>query len=106
MPSIRLSHDEIDASLLEAGWPIVHPAVMMRRDAVQAVGGYHPEYLPSEDHDLFLRLAERYFDVSMHDGYWKLYSIVIQLGAVLCVPIYFRKRIAKFISPRRPIMGL
>jgi undecaprenyl-diphosphatase len=27
-----------------------------------------------------------------------MYSIVIQLGAILCLPIYFRSRIAKFIS--------
>src|SRR5262249_25058063 len=27
-----------------------------------------------------------------------MYSIVIQLGAILCLPIYFRARIAKFLS--------
>src|SRR5882757_9538308 len=27
-----------------------------------------------------------------------MYSIVIQLGAILCLPVYFRSRIAKFIS--------
>jgi undecaprenyl-diphosphatase len=27
------------------------------------------------------------------DPFWKMYTIVIQLGAVLCLPIYFRKRI-------------
>src|SRR3954463_9755293 len=27
-----------------------------------------------------------------------MYAIVIQLGAILCLPIYFRKRIAKFLS--------
>lgn len=31
-------------------------------------------------------------------GYWKMYTIVIQLGAILCLPIYFRSRIAKFLS--------
>ncbi len=33
-----------------------------------------------------------------------MYSIVIQLGAILCLPIYFRSRIARFlvhVSPRR-----
>jgi undecaprenyl-diphosphatase len=33
--------------------------------------------------------------VSLSDGYWKMYSIVIQLGAILCLPIHFRKRIVK-----------
>src|SRR5207248_3192251 len=32
------------------------------------------------------------------DGYWKMYTIVIQLGAILCLPVYFRDRIAKFLS--------
>src|SRR5207302_2158764 len=34
----------------------------------------------------------------LDDGYWKMYSIVIQLGAILCLPIYFRKRILKFLG--------
>src|SRR4051812_38390973 len=55
------------------------------------------EFLPVSS-TAHLRVAEAIFNISLKDGYWKLYSIVIQLGAVLCVPIYFRKRIAKFIS--------
>ncbi len=27
-----------------------------------------------------------------------MYTIVIQLGAILCLPIFFRERIAKFLS--------
>ena len=27
-----------------------------------------------------------------------MYSIVIQLGAILCLPVYFRSRIAQFLS--------
>ena len=27
-----------------------------------------------------------------------MYTIVIQLGAIACLPIYFRERIAKFLS--------
>jgi len=34
----------------------------------------------------------------LSSGYWKMYSIVIQLGAILTLPIYFRDRIAKFLS--------
>ena len=44
-----------------------------------------------------LRIAELLFHISLADGYWKMYSIVIQLGAILCLPIYFRSRIAKFL---------
>jgi undecaprenyl-diphosphatase len=36
--------------------------------------------------------------ISLSDGYWKMYSIVIQLGAILCLPVYFRGRIATFLS--------
>ena len=45
-----------------------------------------------------LRIAEFLLHVNLSDGYWKMYTIVIQLGAILCLPIYFRERIAKFLS--------
>ncbi|HEV2696639.1 MAG TPA: undecaprenyl-diphosphate phosphatase, partial [Terriglobales bacterium] len=45
-----------------------------------------------------LRIAEALFHINLGDGYWKMYTIVIQLGAILCLPIYFRARIAKFLS--------
>lgn len=54
----ELSHDEIDAAHLNRGWPVVHPAVMMRTAAVRRVGGYRDQYNTLEDLDLFLRLAE------------------------------------------------
>jgi glycosyltransferase involved in cell wall biosynthesis len=55
----KLTHDEIDAELLQGiGWAIVHPAAMIRRDALQRVDGYHEEFRTSQDLDLFLRLAE------------------------------------------------
>jgi glycosyltransferase involved in cell wall biosynthesis len=37
--------------------PLCHPSVMMRRDAVRAVGGYREGLFP-EDYDLWLRLVE------------------------------------------------
>jgi undecaprenyl-diphosphatase len=55
------------------------------------------EFLPISS-TAHLRITEALMDVSLTDGYWKMYSIVIQLGAILCLPIYFRKRIAKFVS--------
>jgi undecaprenyl-diphosphatase len=45
-----------------------------------------------------LRIAEALMHISLSDGYWKMYSIVIQLGAIACLPVYFRDRIAKFLS--------
>jgi glycosyltransferase involved in cell wall biosynthesis len=56
----NLAHEAIDHELLtDSGWAMVHPTVMMRRDAVVAVGGYNERWKHCEDHDLFLRLAER-----------------------------------------------
>jgi glycosyltransferase involved in cell wall biosynthesis len=57
-PGVLVEHEKIDADLLRKGWPIVHPAVMMRKNAVMAIGGYDETYLTNQDHDLFLRLAE------------------------------------------------
>ena len=55
------------------------------------------EFLPvsSTGH---LRLAEALLNVPLSSGYWKMYSIVIQLGAILVLPVYFRKHIAKLFS--------
>jgi len=55
------------------------------------------EFLPVSS-TAHLRIAESLFHISLSDGYWKMYTIVIQLGAILCLPIYFRARIAKFLS--------
>src|SRR6266480_2510597 len=36
--------------------------------------------------------------IQMHDSFWKMYTIVIQLGAILALPVYFWNRILKFLS--------
>ena len=55
------------------------------------------EFLPVSS-TAHLRIAESLFHINLGDGYWKMYTIVIQLGAILCLPIYFRTRITKFLS--------
>jgi len=45
-----------------------------------------------------LRIAEALLHVSLTSGYWKMYTVVIQLGPILCLPIFFRERIANFLS--------
>lgn len=45
-----------------------------------------------------LRLAEALLHIDLDSGYWKMYSIVIQLGAIMTLPIYFWQRILKFLS--------
>jgi hypothetical protein len=51
------THDAIRAARF-IDIPVVHPAVMMRRDAVRSVGGYRDGDF-GEDHDLWLRLLDR-----------------------------------------------
>jgi glycosyltransferase involved in cell wall biosynthesis len=58
MADVAFGHEAINHALLRRGWPIVHPAVMMRTEAVRKAGGYIVEYCPNEDHDLFLKLGE------------------------------------------------
>ncbi len=55
------------------------------------------EFLPVSS-TAHLRIAEGLLHVDLSSGYWKMYSIVIQLGAILTLPIYFRERLAKFLS--------
>ena len=55
------------------------------------------EFLPVSS-TAHLRITEALLHINLGDGYWKMYTIVIQLGAILCLPIYFRARIAKFLS--------
>jgi undecaprenyl-diphosphatase len=55
------------------------------------------EFLPVSS-TAHLRIAEVLLHVPLSSGYWKMYSIVIQLGAILVLPIYFRQHIAKLLS--------
>jgi undecaprenyl-diphosphatase len=55
------------------------------------------EFLPVSS-TAHLRLTEALLHIDLASGYWKMYTIVIQLGAILVLPIYFRDRIAKFLS--------
>lgn len=55
------------------------------------------EFLPVSS-TAHLRIAEYWLQVPLSSGYWKMFTIVIQLGAILCLPIYFRQRIAEFLS--------
>jgi len=55
------------------------------------------EFLPVSS-TAHLRIAEALMNISLSSGYWKMYTIVIQLGAIACLPVYFRARILKFLS--------
>ena len=55
------------------------------------------EFLPVSS-TAHLRIAEALCGVHLTEGYWKMYTVVIQLGAILCLPVYFRSRIAHFMA--------
>src|SRR6266487_2072416 len=54
------------------------------------------EFLPVSS-TAHLRICEALLNIDLHDGFWKMYTIVIQLGAILALPVYFRERILKFL---------
>jgi len=55
------------------------------------------EFLPVSS-TAHLRIVEALLHLDLHDSFWKMYTIVIQLGAILALPVYFWNRILKFIG--------
>jgi undecaprenyl-diphosphatase len=55
------------------------------------------EFLPVSS-TAHLRIAEAMLGLDLGSGYWKMFAIVIQLGAILTLPIYFWRRIAGFLA--------
>ena len=51
-------HAAIVARMLQGRSALSHPAVMMRAEPLQQVGGYDPSYVVAQDFDLWLRLTE------------------------------------------------
>jgi undecaprenyl-diphosphatase len=55
------------------------------------------EFLPISS-TAHLRIVEALFGLNLQDSFWKMYTIVIQLGAILALPVYFWNRIRKFLA--------
>jgi undecaprenyl-diphosphatase len=55
------------------------------------------EFLPVSS-TAHLRIVEALFGFNLHDSFWKMYTIVIQLGAILALPVYFWARILTFLA--------
>ncbi len=51
------NHNEFLNAIAEANPLLCHPSVIMKRDLVRSVGGYHAAFKHCEDYDLWLRLA-------------------------------------------------
>ncbi len=54
------------------------------------------EFLPVSS-TAHLRIAEALLQIDLKDGFWKMYSVVIQLGAILALTAFFWRRILKFL---------
>ncbi len=54
------------------------------------------EFLPVSS-TAHLRIAEALLHIDLTDAYWKMYTIVIQLGAILALCLLFMGRIVEFI---------
>lgn len=100
---------------LETGPLLCHPSVIMRRDLVQAVGGYHPAYKHCEDYDLWLRLAERTRICSIPERLLlyrhtssqvsSKHVVVQQVGAAVAVEAH-RRRVAGLPDPTEHLTDL
>src|SRR3954469_12635349 len=55
------------------------------------------EFLPISS-TAHLRIVEALFGFNLQDSFWKMYTIVIQLGAILALPVYFGTRILTFLA--------
>jgi len=62
------------------------------------------EFLPvsSTGH---LLLCEQWMNISETDPFWKMFAVVIQIGAIFAVMVYFRKRIMDLFRRSVPLMG-
>jgi len=55
------------------------------------------EFLPVSS-TAHLRIAEALLNIDLRNGFWKMYTIVIQLGAIIALTVFFWGRILKLIS--------
>jgi undecaprenyl-diphosphatase len=55
------------------------------------------EFLPVSS-TAHLRIAEMLMKMPLDSGYWRMYSVVIQLGAILALPVYFMQRIVRLFD--------
>lgn len=54
------------------------------------------EFLPVSS-TAHLRIAQSWLSLDLTDPFWKMYAVVIQLGAILALPVYFAQRILGFL---------
>jgi undecaprenyl-diphosphatase len=55
------------------------------------------EFLPVSS-TAHLRIAQALLGTDLSNGFWKMFAIVIQIGPILCLPLFFRNRIAVWFA--------
>ena len=55
------------------------------------------EFLPISS-TAHLRIVQALLRLPLDDPFWKMYTIVIQLGAILALPVYFWTRLTRFVQ--------
>src|SRR6267143_2630314 len=45
-----------------------------------------------------LLLCERWMHIKLDDPFWKMFTVFIQIGAILAVVVYFRNKIVQLLS--------
>jgi undecaprenyl-diphosphatase len=58
------------------------------------------EFLPVSS-TAHLRIAQAYLGIPLEDEFWKIFSVVIQLGAIISVLFYFKDRIRLVLSGKQ-----
>jgi len=54
------------------------------------------EFLPVSS-TAHLRIAQAFLGMDLKNGFWEMFAIVIQIGPILTLPIFFRERIAVWL---------
>jgi hypothetical protein len=62
-----LEDESIRAALRSFSFPICHPAVVMRKQAFDATGGYRTQFSHAEDYDLWLRIIDDWRAANLSD---------------------------------------
>jgi hypothetical protein len=86
------------AEVLQTGSALAHPAVMMRKDAVIAAGGYRPAYQYAEDYDLWLRMAERFALANLPDRLLYYRQHAAKLSVAYAAEQMLATRVAQFAA--------
>jgi undecaprenyl-diphosphatase len=87
--------------LVQATEVIHHSGHFVLKDQIKAVivgivEGL-TEFLPVSS-TAHIRITQQLLEIPLDDKYWKMFAIVIQLGAILSVLVYFRSRIFQFLK--------